>query len=249
VKRRYQVLLICIALLCVGCYTRLATFDQDAMTPGRVSTATDSTWKKVSHNEPRDSLAPAEDETCVWERDLMGFPYLRCYKGYYPSDWYRYHFSPWWYHTDEHRYDPRHRCPPYYYYDQNCGCCRYYLNNPDLERSAQRPSRKQPHAEPVQADSTASDTTDRVSISASTRVTVTAPIHGRQKGSKLSQKEKVLLDTLAQRRAAASDSSMQTVSDSTAVDSTGKVIDSARTNKDPVKTEKSKKLRRSIRGF
>ncbi|MBN2035262.1 MAG: hypothetical protein JW768_00835 [Chitinispirillaceae bacterium] len=248
-KQISQAFLVVIALMAMGCYTRFATFDQDPMHPGHHTAAVDSTGQ----NNPRDSLAPAEDETCVWERDLMGFPYLRCYKGYYPRDWYRYNFSPWWYHTDEYRYDPRRRCPPYYYYDQNCGCCRYYLNNPVLERSARRPSRKQPRTDTVPIDSAAIDSTDRVNISASTRVTVTAPIHGHDKKSKVSPKGTALLDTLAQRKASTADSSAQekkqAAADSVAVDSTAKVSDTARTNRNTIKTRKAKKIRRSTRGF
>jgi hypothetical protein len=91
----------------------------------------------------------------------MGFPFLRCYKGYYPREWYRYHFSPWWYRSGEHLYSAD-RCPPYYYYDQTCGCCRYYLNNPDLTRVPERGAARSA------VTSNASDTVqDRVSVSAS----------------------------------------------------------------------------------
>ena len=41
---------------------------------------------------------------------------------------------PWWYHRNRNFYDAD-RCPPNYYFDNNCKCCRYYLNNPEYGRA------------------------------------------------------------------------------------------------------------------
>lgn len=175
-------------MLTLGCYTRFATVENVSPTPEQAEKAPDT-------------LNPADDETCVWERDLMGFPYLRCYKGYYPADWYRYNFSPWWYHGDAHRYSGN-RCPDYYYYDNTCGCCRYYLNNPDRERSSleRGKSRKSTVSGPP-------DTTTRVSISSSSRTVVKIPFHQPGGGSARSPKYQVAGDTAAQRNTAAADTS------------------------------------------
>jgi hypothetical protein len=113
-----HVLLVAASLLAIGgCYTRFATFEAESVTP------------------KADTLRAADKETCIWERDLTGYPSLHCYPPYYPRQWYLYQYAPWWYHSDRHLYTPD-KCPPYYYYDPNCGCCRYYLNNPDLARGA-----------------------------------------------------------------------------------------------------------------
>jgi hypothetical protein len=106
-----------LVLSTTGCYTRFAEFPP------------------VSAAAKADTVNATDSETCIWERDLTGYPRLRCYPSHYPRQWYRYNYSPWWYQNSRHLYSAE-KCPPYYYYDNNCGCCRYYLNNPELVRSA-----------------------------------------------------------------------------------------------------------------
>ena len=122
--------LLLTGILCIftGCYTRFADFTPDNMprtTAGRVADSTGFIADTVA------TIDASSQETCVWERDLMGYPYLHCYTGSYPRSWYRHNFTPWWYQANAHDFNPD-RCPSYYYYDPNCGCCRYYLNNPEI---------------------------------------------------------------------------------------------------------------------
>jgi hypothetical protein len=191
VKYSYLSLLPILAFASLGCYTRFSTLEQRQATPERV-------------DRRSDSLRPSGEETCVWERDLMGFPYLHCYKGYYPRDWYQYNFSPWWYQNDSHRYGGS-RCPPYYYYDKTCGCCRYYLNNPELERSTRGNSGTERNVSTNETVSQAKDSTGRVSISASSRNTVTIPLRHGGGSSAPSPKYQVARDTGAQKNAVAAD--------------------------------------------
>ncbi|MBN1128885.1 MAG: hypothetical protein JXA71_07860 [Chitinispirillaceae bacterium] len=187
------------ALMC-GCYTQFAAVEQRPDTKRQVDMMPDT-------------LQTSDNETCVWERDLMGFPYLRCYKGYYPREWYQYNFSPWWYRGDEHRYGGS-RCPAYYYYDKSCGCCRYYLNNPELDHG----SRGIPGNRPSTTRSAAHDTTGRVNISASTRSTVKIPLGHAGAASTPSLKYQVPIDTPATKNTAAADSAAR-VNGQAAVDS------------------------------
>jgi hypothetical protein len=148
----------CAALVLVtaGCYTRFAAFEP------------------VSAAAAADTLTPSDSsqETCVWERDLSGFPRLRCYPAYYPRQWYLATYSPWWYHNNRHLYDAE-KCPPYYYLDPSCGCCRYYLNNPDLVRTSKG------GATAKETDSaTATEDTDRVSVTVSSGASVHVPLSG-----------------------------------------------------------------------
>jgi hypothetical protein len=200
-------------LLTSGCYTRFANVENGSPTPEQAEKAPDT-------------LNPTDDETCVWERDLMGFPYLHCYKGYYPADWYRNNFSPWWYHGGTHRYSGS-RCPDYYYYDNTCGCCRYYLNNPDMERSSleRGRSRKSPVSGPP-------DTTTRVSISSSSHSVVKIPLRQPNNVSTPSSKYQVVSDTSARKNSASADTSDTTKAKVT-VDSV-KIDSVNQANKTPV---------------
>jgi hypothetical protein len=145
-----------LSLAFAGCYTRLAEFP-----PAGAPAAADTV-------RPSDS----SKETCVWERDLAGFPRLHCYPLYYPRQWYRYNYSPWWYHSDRYLYS-KEKCPPYYYLDPTCGCCRYYLNNPDLVRApGGGVIHKKTEDAPPQHDS------NRVSVTVSAGSGVFIPLHG-----------------------------------------------------------------------
>lgn len=110
-----------------GCYTQLTTIDRTPPPQPKeevewvVDTATGDTVKVVRQV---DTIQTEDHQTCIWERDLMGYPHLRCYDSFYPRDWFYYNNSPWWYRNDPYWYD-YDRCPRYYYYDPSCGCCRY----------------------------------------------------------------------------------------------------------------------------
>ncbi|MCL2268367.1 MAG: hypothetical protein FWC23_04185, partial [Chitinispirillia bacterium] len=64
-------------------------------------------------------------EVCVWERDIFGYPTMRCYNTYYHSSWMYFQNTPWWYRSSFGWNDTR-GCPPFYYYDRYMGYCRYY---------------------------------------------------------------------------------------------------------------------------
>jgi hypothetical protein len=113
-------------LLFTGCYTQFVMVDKTPPQPAEtvewvVDSATGDTVKVVKQV---DTIQVKDQQTCVWERDLMGYPQLRCYDSFYPRDWFWYNNSPWWYRNDPYWYD-YDRCPRFYYYDPSCGCCRY----------------------------------------------------------------------------------------------------------------------------
>ena len=231
-----------------GCYTRFATLEERSFTPDGLAGAADSTGSNVA--DSLDTLKTADDETCVWERDLMGFPYLRCYKGYYPREWYRNNFSPWWYQTDAHLYD-RRRCPAYYYYDRSCGCCRYYLNNPELERTSRGISRTRSSDTPAGSTAPPPDSTGKVSISTSSRTSATIPLRTSKGHSVPSPKYQVAKDssatTTAQSTGDTSDAAGKDVVDSSSIDSVQQTTvktDTPRTIVQPAQ----KRPRRSMRG-
>jgi hypothetical protein len=235
----------------MGCYTRFAQVDWQSVTPDDRPSAANTASGSSEKAGPVDTLKTDGNETCVWERDLMGFPYLRCYKGFYPREWYRNNFTPWWYQTDAYFYD-RGRCPEYYYYDENCGCCRYYLNNPELTRTSRRNARS--HANESSsgpAPNPAGDTTNRVSVSASTHTTVTIPIsHGGASSSSSTNHQVAAKDSSAQKGAQVADSSgrpAKVSNDSTQAENEKQATGSA----DPPKTNvvpQEKKPRRTMRG-
>ncbi|NLD95389.1 MAG: hypothetical protein GX639_22285 [Fibrobacter sp.] len=120
---RGLVLLVAGLFVITGCYTQFVT--NQRIINDEVSVVIDSiTGDTVKVINRIDTVLQKEREVCVWERDLMGYPRLRCYKSYYPRDWYVYNNTPWWYNNDPFwgDYD---RCPRSYYYDPDCGCCKY----------------------------------------------------------------------------------------------------------------------------
>jgi len=105
-----------------GCYTQLGTLRNS---PENIPQIVDSTGDTIKQNIQVDTVVVKERQNCVWERDMWGYPQLRCYDSYYPRDWFFYTRTPWWFRNDPYWYDYR-RCPRYYYYDQSCGRCRHY---------------------------------------------------------------------------------------------------------------------------
>lgn len=111
-----NLIILSVGLLFAGCYTQFSSFEQIPTnqqyggTPGDTLKNADSSKVRV------DTVVTKDREVCVWERDLMGYPQLRCFESdYYSNSWYDYNYTPWWY-----RYNPywsgydRHRR---YYYD------------------------------------------------------------------------------------------------------------------------------------
>jgi hypothetical protein len=117
-----------IFLIFAGCYTQFAVVDKAV--PETIKTVVDSTGDTIKVIERTDTVLQKEHQVCVWERDLMGYPRLRCYRSFYPQDWFAYKNTPWWYRNDPFWAD-FDRCPRYYYYDSDCGCCRYSANRYD----------------------------------------------------------------------------------------------------------------------
>lgn len=110
-----------------GCYTQFGSFEQ----PGEyfIAEGADSLIDTTEPSAQVDTIIYREKEICVWERDFTGMPHLRCYPSYYHRDWYYYNNSPWWFRNSTGWYDYK-RCPRYYYFDSDCGCCRYYQHYP-----------------------------------------------------------------------------------------------------------------------
>ena len=110
-----------------GCYTQFAMVNKTPPAPPKeqvewvIDSTTGDTVKVIKQT---DTIHSEDRQTCIWERDLMGYPHLRCYDSFYPRDWFYYNYSPWWYRNDPYWYD-YDRCPRSYYYDPSCGCCRY----------------------------------------------------------------------------------------------------------------------------
>jgi len=112
------ILLCCVFLLGFGgCYTKLASYQNETMAANGGDGCLDCSDEAPVNNNRR--------EVCVWERDIFGFPEMRCYNTNYYSSWMYFHSTPWWYRSNYRYYDTR-GCPPHYYYDRVSGICRYY---------------------------------------------------------------------------------------------------------------------------
>jgi hypothetical protein len=119
---RGLVLSVVVLFLMTGCYTKFVT--NQNVSGEQVTAIIDSTTGDTVKVINRiDTVVQKEREVCVWERDLMGYPRLRCYKTFYPRDWYVYNNTPWWY--NDPYWGDYDRCPRNYYYDPSCGCCKY----------------------------------------------------------------------------------------------------------------------------
>jgi hypothetical protein len=106
---------LCCAFLLGGCYTKLASYQNETMAASGGECADCGDEAPVNNRR----------EVCVWERDIFGFPEMRCYTTNYSSSWMYFHSTPWWYRSNYRWYDSR-GCPPHYYYDRGSGICRYY---------------------------------------------------------------------------------------------------------------------------
>jgi hypothetical protein len=114
-------------LLLSGCYTQFSTLDP-YYRPQEQFSSPDSASDSTIAASRVDTIVVKEREHCFWERDLLGYPRLRCYESYYHRDWFLYNRTPWWYRSDPYWFD-YNRCPRYYYYDRDCGCCRYHSSH------------------------------------------------------------------------------------------------------------------------
>jgi hypothetical protein len=126
------ILVVSLTLFLAGCYTQFVTTTKPAV-PETIKTVVDSTGDTIRVINRTDTVLEQDRETCVWERDLMGYPQLHCYQSNYPRNWFQYSNTPWWYRTDPSWRD-FDRCPRYYFYDLDCGCCRYSGQNYDYSR-------------------------------------------------------------------------------------------------------------------
>ena len=106
---------LCCAFLFGGCYTKLASYQNETMAASGGGCSDCGDEAPVNNRR----------EVCVWERDIFGFPEMRCYTTNYSSSWMYFHSTPWWYRSNYRWYDSR-GCPPHYYYDRVSGICRYY---------------------------------------------------------------------------------------------------------------------------
>lgn len=123
-----KILILGVLIFSGGCYTQFASLNNSV--PEKITKVVDSLGDTVKVIQKTDTILQKEHEVCVWERDLLGYPRLRCYKSYYPRDWFVYSNTPWWYRNDPF-WDDYDRCPRFYYYDPECGCCRYSTNRYD----------------------------------------------------------------------------------------------------------------------
>ncbi|MBN1575565.1 MAG: hypothetical protein JW913_03380 [Chitinispirillaceae bacterium] len=98
-----------------GCYTQFALVDKTPQPKEEVTWVVDSTTgDTVKVIKQTDTVHTQDNQTCIWERDLMGYPHLRCYDSFYPRDWYYYNYSPWWYY-DYPYYSGGYYSGGYYY--------------------------------------------------------------------------------------------------------------------------------------
>jgi hypothetical protein len=129
---RVSAIILLTGFVLSGCYTQFSTLEPAPPSHQARDTVVtvDSSGDTVTSIKQVDTIVKQEQRTCIWGRDMFGYPQLQCYDSYYPHDYYTYNYAPWWYRNDPywHDYD---RCPRYYYYDNGCGCCRYYEQQPN----------------------------------------------------------------------------------------------------------------------
>lgn len=82
-----------------GCYTQFATVEktfteQPSIEKVIVDSLTGDTTKIITQN---DTIYIKDRELCYWERNFFGEWELRCYKSYYPDQWYMRYHRPWWF--------------------------------------------------------------------------------------------------------------------------------------------------------
>ncbi len=114
---------VAIILGASGCYTKFATPRREYQ-PSKELMVVDSTGDTVRVITKTDTVRTSEQEICIWERDIAGFPRLRCFQSRHSHGYYLYSNVPWWYRAHPHVYDYGY-CPPNYYYDFHRGTCRY----------------------------------------------------------------------------------------------------------------------------
>ncbi|KMQ50599.1 hypothetical protein CHISP_2450 [Chitinispirillum alkaliphilum] len=159
-----------------GCYTQFATMDRELIPKKQYTMIDPETGDTVRVIHRVDTVERRDREICVWERDLAGFPRLRCFRSNYSKDWYHFNNLPWWYRTSPYFRD-YDICPPYYYFDYRTRTCRYVGVSPpptdgtippESDTSSHRPARRSSTsglqgAEPVQSESSGTGTGTPVS--------------------------------------------------------------------------------------
>ena len=126
------------ALLCLfvfgGCYTRMMSYYGETPTSGTPRAESGILDDSGCEAECPAEVAPLVNrrEICIWERNIFGYPELRCYNTNHSTGWVYFHNTPWWYRDRFHYYGHHHyhRCPPHYYFDRISGICRYYDRGP-----------------------------------------------------------------------------------------------------------------------
>ncbi|MCL2183554.1 MAG: hypothetical protein FWB85_08810 [Chitinispirillia bacterium] len=117
-----RLLVLLTASLCLtlfaGCYTQLMRYQGETV-QGREGGACDEGCPEEI------AASSARHQICVWERDIFGYPEMRCYNTRYHSSWMYFHSTPWWYRSSFGWYDTR-GCPPHYYFDSYSRTCRRY---------------------------------------------------------------------------------------------------------------------------
>lgn len=70
-------------------------------------------------------LEPRDREYCIWTRDFLGYPELRCFPSYAEYQYYLSYSVPWWIRDRMYSY-PYYGYPPNFYFDPYSGYYRYY---------------------------------------------------------------------------------------------------------------------------
>lgn len=110
--------------LLLGCYTQFSTLEPPSAPNATGANEADSVVVVSDTSKNVDTIVTRDNQVCVWERDLLGYPHLRCFTSYFPQSYYNYNYSSWW-DRDDPYWPDYDRCPRYYFFDQSCGCCRY----------------------------------------------------------------------------------------------------------------------------
>lgn len=115
-NQKKNFVLLSLGLLFTGCYTQFSTIQTNYPDQQYNQTEADTLKSTDSSKARVDTVVTKDREVCVWERDLLGYPELRCYESNYSNYWYDYNYTPWWYRNDPYwsGYNRHHR---YYYHN------------------------------------------------------------------------------------------------------------------------------------
>ncbi|MDG5815869.1 hypothetical protein QA601_12325 [Chitinispirillales bacterium ANBcel5] len=132
-------------LLLSGCYTQFLRTDSTHAPQTKMVVNSEGDSVKVVRQV--DTITTTDREICVWQRDIAGYPRLRCFRSNYTQNWHFYQNLPWWYRNNP-QWGDYDRCPPFYYFDYRSGTCRYIgSTRPPVRRDGaggSSPEEKQP---------------------------------------------------------------------------------------------------------